>query len=156
MKKYKLNRAGSEIKETGYAQEGYEKILPYKLWLTLCKVTLTKPKYLRESLDVSNISSLQDLKDFIELCEERGLGDLVVEYETREYSLDYFNIICSRNTTELKTEEELQAEYFNYANRIINNNIVLWEKHADTVEKEKREFAHYLALKEKFEGKNDK
>lgn len=153
MKKYKLDKITEKEFEEGYEQDGYEKILPYNLWLTLCKVTLTKPKYLRETLDIKNISSLRDLKEFVETCEEQGLDDLEVDYESSEYSLDYFNIVCTRNTTEKKTEGELKSEYYAYANKVLNNNTNSWKNHIAFIEKEKKEFAHYLLLKEKYEGK---
>jgi hypothetical protein len=153
MEKYKLDRVGSEIKETGYVQEGYESILPFNSWLTLCKITLTKPKYIQETLDMMNLSSLQDLKEFVETCEEQGLDDFETDYESSEYSLDYFRIVCSRNTTEKKTDNELKSEYYAYANKVLNNNINSWKNHIAFIEKEKKEYAQYLLLKEKYEGK---
>lgn len=153
MKKYKLNKITEKEFEKGYEQDEYEKILPYKLWLTLCKITLTKPKYLSESLDMKEVSSLKDIKDFIETCEEQGLDNFETDYESSEYSLDYFRIVCSRNTTKKKTDDELKSEYYAYANKVLNNNINSWKNHIAFIEKEKKEYAQYLLLKEKYEGK---
>ena len=156
MKKYKLNKITEKEFEKGYEQDEYEKILPYKLWLTLCKITLTKPKYLSESLDMKEVSSLKDIKDFIETCEEQGLDNFETYYDTSEYSLDYFNITCSKNIIEKKTDNELKSEYYAYANKVLNDNISSWNNHNAFIEREKMEYANYLALKEKYEGKNDK
>lgn len=102
MKRYKFDVFNNALIENGCEQEGYEKILPYKLWLTLNKISLTKPKQLRESLDAKNLSSFQEFKDFVDVCEEQGLTDLEVDHEASEYSLDSFYIICTRKLMKRK------------------------------------------------------
>ena len=156
MKEYRRQSITEHIFNEGYEQEGYESILAYKIWLALHKVSLTKPRHIRESLDAKKLSSLEELKNFVMRCEEQGLDDLEIDSECEDYTIESFDIICSRTVHEKKTEQELKYEYTRYVNAVIEKNRNIWLKYKENVEKEKKELAHYLLLKAKYEGKNDK
>lgn len=152
MKQYNINHPSKETFDNGHEQEGYEKLLSYNLWLTLCKVALTQPKMNIEVLNIDSINSIKELKDFVEKCENLQFETFDTDYDIEEGCLNYFNIVCKKQTFEKKSVAELQSEYYDYANRIIKNNQRAWRDYKANLEKEKTEFEQYLKLKEKYEG----
>lgn len=154
MKRYNIDCASEKILNDGYEMEGYEKILSFDIWLVLNKVSLTKPKIITETLDVSTAGSIKELKDFVEKCEKQGFETFEADYfyEDDVGYLKYFNIVCKRQIFEKKSTTELQSEYYDYANRIIKKNQRAYQEYKTNLEKEKTEFAQYLKLKEKYEG----
>ena len=160
MKKYELNRVGSEIKETGYAQEGYESILPFNTWLALSKIKLNKDVVVKKTYKLPRLYLKQTEKffDFIdEIKADKGFDKITFEYENGEY-----NLCFKKEYSRRLTDEELLTTYFRNATTIMKKNNTTYSKFLEKekarlvkeeTEKRKRDadYKVYLELKKRFE-----
>lgn len=160
MEKYKLEKVGFEIKETGYAQEGYESILPFNSWFALSKIKMNKDVVEKKTYKLPKLYLKQTEKffDFIdEVKADKGFDKITFEYENGEY-----NLCFKKEYNRRLTDEELSTIYFRNATSIMKKNHITYQKFLDRekarlakeeIEKKKREadYKVYLELKKRFE-----